>query len=284
MSDGKGLINININGDKIGEAGKVLIEKISEGIGGLCAPWQTTRMAEARAKAARTELDSDITLTDVQRRAQARWLAEETKHQENIERITAQAIPLLGHESTPEKIDPDWVANFFQKSRIVSDEEMQSLWSRLLANEANSPGSVSRRAVNLLADLDKEDAEKFSILSNFCWSFGKPTPMIFGHTDDVVMKYGLNFESLAHLESLGLVRIAVSEFKYTNLVPGVVSFDYFKRKLVLNLQSSDLYTGKVMLTPTGVQLSKVATTGPLDDVFEYVREHYKGKGLLFAAE
>ena len=32
-------------------------------------------------------------------------------------------------------MDNDWTVNFFDKSRIVSDDEMQNLWSRVLAGE-----------------------------------------------------------------------------------------------------------------------------------------------------
>ena len=35
-------------------------------------------------------------------------------------------------------MEEDWIANFFDKCRIVSDSEMQSLWARVLAGEANA--------------------------------------------------------------------------------------------------------------------------------------------------
>ena len=78
-----------------------------------------------------------------------------------MEDITAKAIPHLNEEAKPDAMEDDWVANFFDKGRIVSNPEMQSLWARVLAGEANIPSTYSKRTVNLLSDLDKSEAELF---------------------------------------------------------------------------------------------------------------------------
>ena len=78
-------------------------------------------------------------------------------------------MPRLHEDANPESVDNDWIVNFFDKSRIVSDSEMQELWSRVLANEANSPGSYSKRTVNFLSDMDKNEAESFTKLCGFVW-------------------------------------------------------------------------------------------------------------------
>ena len=75
----------------------------------------------------------------------------------------------------------DWMANFFDKCRIISDEEMQGLWAKVLSGEANAPGSYSKRTVNFLASMDKEDAALFTALCGFAWSFpgGYANPLIY---------------------------------------------------------------------------------------------------------
>src|SRR5439155_8369999 len=96
----------------------------------------------------------------------------EAKRQLNIEAITKKALPLLEENSSPQDVKDDWITNFFEKSRIVSDEDMQRLWSRVLAGEANKPGTFSRRTVNLLADMEKLDAELFTNVYRFVWMIG----------------------------------------------------------------------------------------------------------------
>ena len=56
--------------------------------------------------------------------------------------------------------------------QYISDEEMQNIKSQVLSGEANSPGSFSKRTVNLLSDLDKKDAELFQTLCRFVWLIG----------------------------------------------------------------------------------------------------------------
>ena len=84
-----------------------------------------------------------------------------------MERITEKALPRLKEGSNPNGMDDDWVTNFFDKSRIVSDEEMQEIWAKVLAGEANAPGTYSKWAVNFLGCIDKRDAELFQNLCSF---------------------------------------------------------------------------------------------------------------------
>jgi hypothetical protein len=172
---GNSLVNL---GD-LSKPATVLIEKISEAVGGVFKPFQITRVAKAEAEAEVIRAEAQIQVSDLQRRAMYRFLAEEARKQSNIESITGNALPLLTEGSSPQNVENDWITNFFDKSRIISDEEMQKLWSKVLAGESNRPGAFSKRTVNLLADLDKRDAELFTHLCGFVWVIGSLTPLIF---------------------------------------------------------------------------------------------------------
>src|SRR5262249_38527571 len=128
----------------------VLIEKISDAVGGVFKPYQIVRVARAEAEAEQIRTEAQIQVTDLHRRAMHRFLEEEAKRQSNIEEITRKALPSLEQESSPQNVEDDWITNFFDKCRIISDEDMQRLWSRVLAREANAPGTFSKRTVNLL--------------------------------------------------------------------------------------------------------------------------------------
>ena len=147
----KDLINL---GD-LTKPADTLIKKISNATGVLFEPRQIKRVAKAKAETARIEAQSQIEITDLHRRAMHRWIEEEATQQKNMEGVTAKALPQLNENANPDSIEDDWIVNFFDKSRIVSDNEMQGLWSRVLAGEANAPGSYSKRTVNSLSDLDK---------------------------------------------------------------------------------------------------------------------------------
>jgi len=194
---------------KLGDLTKpatVLIEKISDAVGGVFKPYQVVRLAKADAEANLVQAESQIQVADLHRRAMHRFVEEEAKKQSNIEAITQSALPLLEDKSAPQNAEDDWITNFFDKSRIVSDGEMQQLWSRVLAGEANFPGAFAKRTVNLLADLDKGDAELFACLCGFGWMIDDVVPLVFDLQGDIYNRSGINFGSLAHLESLGLIQ------------------------------------------------------------------------------
>ncbi len=75
----------------------------------------------------------------------------------------------------------------------ISDDEMQTLWAKVLAGEANSPGTYSKRTVNLLSDLDKKDALLFQSLCRFGWFIGNFTPLVFDPQAEIYNKAGINF-------------------------------------------------------------------------------------------
>ena len=123
-----------------------------------------------------------------------------------MEDITAKALPQLNENAKPDSMENDWIVNFFDKSRIVSDNEMQDLWSRVLAGEANSPGTYSKRTVNFLSDLEKAEAGLFTKLCGFGWQIGNIVPLVFDAQAEIYNRCGINFSSLSHLDSIGLVQ------------------------------------------------------------------------------
>jgi hypothetical protein len=168
-----------VKADDLTKPATVLIKKISDAVGGIFKPYQIVRIARAEAEADRIHADSQIQIGDIQRRALHRFLEEEAKKQTNIEDITQKALPLLKDEAAPQNVEDDWITNFFDKSRIVSDADMQQLWAKVLAGESNTPGTFSRRTVNLLPDLDKRDAELFKTLCGFAWTIGGLIPLVW---------------------------------------------------------------------------------------------------------
>src|ERR1700730_6385222 len=134
------MTNNLINFGDLGRPATALIEKISDAVGGIFKPYQIIRVAKAESEANRIQAESQIQVTDLHRRAMHRFLEEEPK-QSNMEAIIKNALPLLEDKSAPQNVADDWITNFFDKSRIVSDRDMQQLWA------------FSKRTVNLLADL-----------------------------------------------------------------------------------------------------------------------------------
>ncbi|MBI2472517.1 MAG: DUF2806 domain-containing protein [Planctomycetes bacterium] len=271
---------------KLGDLAKpatVLIKKISDAVGGIFKPYQIIRVAKAEAEAERIRAESQIQVTDLHRRAMYRFLAEEAKRQSNIEDITQKALPNLKEDSSPQKVEDDWITNFFDKCRIVSDDDMQKLWSRVLAGEANSPGAFSRRTVNLLADLDKNDAELFMRLCSFGWVIGNIVPLVYDVQDAVYKRNGINFNTLAHLESLGFIQFNnITDFQRLELPKKFTAFYYGKpAELTFSKDAGNkLELGKVRLTRAGQEIASICESKPVDGFYDFVYNRWACQSLV----
>ena len=281
MSDS--LIKINdVAG--LAEPTTLLINKISDAIGSFYEPRQIKRIAEAKVEAAKIEARGKIEITNLRRRAAIRWMNEEAKNQQNMEAIATAALPNVREEARPDSIENDWIVNFFDKCRKISDDEMQGLWARILSGEANVPGSFSKRTVNCVAELDKSDAELFTRLCGFTfvWQTTKATrqPLIFDHEAEIYSNHGINFESLYHLESIGLIRNYLASFSGISRhnLPKHCVVTYHGRSLALELPKdggNEVKAGKVFFTSMGAELASICTSQPVEGFWEYVLHQWK---------
>jgi Protein of unknown function (DUF2806) len=82
-------------------------------------------------------------------------IADYARRYQNIEATISRAMPMIADEAHSDGIDDDWLGFAFDYIGGVSDELVQELWARLLAQEANRPGQVSKRAVSKLALMDR---------------------------------------------------------------------------------------------------------------------------------
>ena len=273
--------NITLAGDWAKPV-NTLIEKISDATGTLLAPWQIKRVATANANANKTKALADIEITELQQRAMFRVLQEETKRQENIESISKKSFEDIKEEATPEDIDSDWLSNFFDKCKNISDDEMQEQWSRILSSEANQPGKFSKKTIEVMYQLDRNDAELFKNLCTFCWfNNGSPLVLINEYNNDIFKNQNINFTTLSHLQDLGLINFqSVSKFNLTFSVNQII-LGYFEKYHVLNFKDGDknqLVTGVVNFTKAGEQLFKISSPTYNSEYYDYILEEWNKVG------
>ncbi len=274
MSENDSLINL---GDWSKPA-DTLIKKISNATGMLYEPLHIKRIAKAEAKAELIKAQSEIEITDLHRRAAQRWVEEEAQRQKNMEEITAKALPNLNEDANPDSMGNDWIANFFDKCRIVSDTEMQELWSRILAGEANAPGSFSKRTVNFLSDLDKAEADLFTKLCGFVWDIGASHPLVFDHRSEIYNGQGINFYNLTQLDSIGLIQFSPTTGFVYHEPPRKFRGVYYDKTLKLETPQNtknELAIGQVIFTPIGLEFASICGSKPVDGFWEYVMEQWK---------
>ena len=175
-------------------------------------------------------------------------------------------------------MDDDWIVNILDKSKIFTDELMQELFARILAGEANSPGTFSKKSVNLLAELEKRDAIFFKSLCRFNWNIcNHPYPLVFEDEHEIYNKNGVDFPKLRHLENLGLIQHSITRFRLVNLLTEKITINYHDSILVLEAPDNgacDLFIGYVMLTMVGLEICQLFENEPVEGFFEYVKKQW----------
>lgn len=262
-----------------------LIEKISDAVGGLAKPWQTVRVAKAEAKAEIIRAESKLTISEIEQRALIRMVHEEGKKQENIESITAKAIPNLSKEAKSEDIDNDWLVHFFERGRLISDQKMQSLWANVLAGEANKPGAFSKKTIELIAVLDKSDAELFTKFCSFVWFYNGLIPILIDEGNSIYSDAGLHFSGLNHLQDIGLINFGgVGGFNLNNMSKKAL-FHYYGTAIVIEFPTENFTfpLGKALLTRAGKELAPICGSTQSRDYFDYVLNSWMNSGFVLSS-
>jgi Protein of unknown function (DUF2806) len=282
---GGALINLGNLGD-LSKPATVLIEKVSDAVGGIAKPWHIVRIARAEVAAETIGAKGRIQISEIEERALTRMVREDGKKQENIENITAKAIPNLSSDAKPENVENDWLSHFFDRCRLISDEQMQSLWANILGGQANKPGSFSKRTVDLVATFDKSDAEMFSKFCTYVWMIGEAIPVIEDLGKEVFKKAGVTFSMLTHLDNIGLITFDnIAGFVLQN-IPKVCSAYYYGKFINIELaQENDntLQVGRALLTRAGQELAAISGSVSSEEYFMDTLESWIQRGYFLTS-
>lgn len=282
MSDGNSVINF---GD-LAKPATVLIEKVSNAIGVLYEPRRIRKKVEAEVEAEKIKAIAGIELNEIQQRGIERFVQQEARRQANIEAITAQAASQLDESAKTDNLEEDWIAHFFDKCDKISDAEMQTLWSSLLAGEAKNPGTYSKRTVDFVATMDKKDAELFTNFCQFVWMVGDAVPLIFDFENEIYTKNGVNFASLKHLDAIGLISLeSTLGYRRFGLPKKVVFFYYGQKTLVefKNDNNNEVQIGKVLFTKAGLELINICGAKRSQEFYEYSVSELSKQGLILSS-
>lgn len=131
------------------------------------------------------------------------------KEFENCKKAAENAKKYLREGAQPKKIEENWLDFYFDKVRIISDEMVRDIWSRILAEEANEQGKVSLSLLHALSIMSKDQATIFSNIARFCmreYEGTKIHPFIFlSKNVEAYENSRITHTKLRELERLGLI-------------------------------------------------------------------------------
>lgn len=255
-----------------------LIETVRDAVGVVYEPTRIRRKAKAEADAAVILARNKIEVRQIEIRASERLISRELRRQDNIEKITKKAVDALPSSVSKDPVDQDWISRFFENCQDIGNEEMQSLWAKLLAGEVAKPGTFSLRTLRVIRDLARDDALLFTSFCRFVWVIPGVglTPIIHDLEDKCYADAGLKFTSFLHIASLGLIEF--NEIAGFNLkdVSKASAFYYGRHHLISIAEGKkELQIGRVLLTSAGKELVPISGSEAMESYRTSVIEKWK---------
>lgn len=178
-------------------------------------------------------------------------------------------------------VDKDWINDFWEKAKNISDKDNQTIWANILSFNFIE-GCCTKTLLNALYLLDKRNMYFFDTVRKFSFKHVTDVNRIYScifFTDDsdVYKNYGLYRFAIQQLAILGLVEFDWSdEFR---LPTTDIELIYGTQKVRLNSYRKAQY-GNVRYTSDGALLFRALS--PIEDMncFEYCLEKWDSRGIM----
>lgn len=261
-----------VNFDGLGDVIVNLINKLAGGVG-----WIANK--ETPRKIAIKTYIEDIQNSNYDPVIKAALIsrAEKTiKEYCNQNDILKIAIESLDETAKPEDVDDDWLNQFMDKARLVSDKEFQRIWGKILSEECNNVNSIPKSLLHILEQMDSKDALAFTAIcsiSVYVEEEGKDySPILLAsHLDDFYSKIGITYNSLVDLQALGLIEMNMGFMDnayHTKYDQEQVIIQYFGKSYELPRGMNYFSVGNVIFTKAGQALCKAITVSEQEGFWE----------------
>ena len=280
MAEGFSLVDLG----KLAEPINTLITKIADAAGVLYEPTRIRKKAQAEADAALIAATNQLKIDDLSQRALKRFIKEESIKQSNIENILEKTFPDINEFADPTLLSNEWLLFFFERAKYASNDELQSIWAKILAGETNQHGSFSKSTLRILSEMSQEDASAFMKAISFTFKIGDENHIfIYDFNDEIVKKNGLTFESINRLDILGLLSCS-STFGYdVSELTQNTSASYNNKKISIIFKSKECFhldCGQAILSQSGNELFKICSPNYSDEIFNYVYKKWSTFGNI----
>lgn len=194
----------------------------------------------------------------------------------NVNKIIQETAKILKDkdEISEDKVDTDWATRYFNIVKDISNEEMKIIWSKLLADEINKPGSVSLRAIETMKNLSSYEAREFAnvVKHSMHWGLDKLDNLFIINDRELLNRYNIKLDTIMLMKELNLIQ---SESLSMLLLPkhhhAMNNMNTYNGKLgiFIEVERDNRYLDIYKFTRLGKELSKIVE---LEDVDFYLEE------------
>ena len=197
-----------ISGDvlkPISDLGIVLLNKVEKATGWI---FSTTTAKKEGYKNIIEEISKRDDINPIDRTVIISNFIKIKREHKNKTQIVDKAISLLEKGDNPEKLDNDWVLRFFEFCKAVSNEDLQYVWAKILANECKENSNNSFKLLNTISEISNNEINLIRKILKEC-NYGirnfEAIGIIFiknEYLEDIDIKY----DEIIKLEDFGIMK------------------------------------------------------------------------------
>ena len=220
-------------------------------------------------------------------RAEQRQLTESIKQEANIESVLEKAHKelLSADEVSDTSVNDDWITRFFGIVKDISSDDMQFIWSKILAGEIIKPGSFSLRTLETIRNISSDEAKTFELVLPFVISSSGnlfiPTDLISSEYSSFKIMYG----HIIQLDECGLVNSTGTVVSPIEVPPNSINRRIMNSKNeVLTVTNNDIEIKTNItvypLTRTAIELMNILEFSSNRDFFVRISEKLHNNATL----
>ena len=239
-----------------------IIDCLDKGVSSLASPFVYKRMEKAKLliEQKRADQNAVIALKDAMTQDLI-TVARTTRDRQEIENISAIygnaliELQSFGEKPLPQElVKPEWAAHFFDNAKDCCDEEVQLLWSKILAGEIKEPGKYYKRTLTNLKQMERHEAEWFCKMCKYV--IDKSYLPVFAIDKDY-----LPFNEYQSLVDCGFLNADHGSMEIAN--DCIIRVNTVK--IELKLLKETYHTRVATLTDTGLQICELVNMETDDD-------------------
>lgn len=258
-----------------------LIDVIANGCKWIAEPYQIKRIADANAYASSVQSKEDFkqglrdSLLEYTKRSMLS--IRENKQIDNLLNILnfagQELLAIDKINDTP--VSPEWSSRFFDYAQNIYDEEAQTIWAKILAQETATPGNFFKRTLDVLHNIEPFEAKWFAELCQF----------VLDDTfidQDIIHSNFFEFSKLQSMVDCGLLNAQKCAINFDNTVDTINFKSHYLKRGISQLQPSNISMSGFALTDAGNQLYKITqVSSNLEFVKKIQEQLLKKYGLNF---
>ncbi len=267
--------------EPLGNVANNVIDKLS-----VAAGWVANR--ESLQKVAVTTFVSDIQNSNLDPLNKAAIISNSKKiirEYSNQKEIIEMAISTIKNPEGINAVDDDWIIQFMDLAKNISNSDFQKIWALIFAKECSEAGSIPKSLLLVLQKMDRNDAEMFTRFASLTIKiWGEYTPYIceqFFSPDETVrgvyQQSNVTYDDLTQLETLGLIKMNDNSFSSgyitnSNEDVDISKVEYFNSSLDVPQRVDTIRVGNVIFTKDGRALRDAVEAKELEGFWQFVVE------------